>query len=71
MGVKLFAGQTAKPGQILVRQRGTTLLPGKNVGKGNDNTLFALKTGKVSFTTKRKYGFDRSQRIAKVVHVLP
>ena len=69
LGVKLFAGQQAKAGQILIRQRGTKFLPGKNVGLGKDHTLFALKQGIVSFATKRKRGFDNSQRIAKVVNV--
>ena len=69
LGVKLFAGQTAKAGQILIRQRGTKFLPGKNVGVGKDHTLFALRQGIVSFTTKRKKGFDNSQRIAKVIHI--
>ena len=71
LGVKLFAGQEAKPGQILIRQRGTKFLPGKNVGTGKDYTLFALKQGVVQFTTKRKKGFDNSQRVVKVVHVVP
>ena len=71
LGVKLFGGQIAKAGQIIIRQRGTKFLPGKNVGTGTDYTLFALKKGTVQFTTKRKQGFDNSQRIAKVVHVIP
>lgn len=69
LGVKLFAGEQAKAGQILIRQRGTKFLPGKNVGLGRDHTLFALKQGIVSFATKRKRGFDNSQRIAKIVNV--
>jgi large subunit ribosomal protein L27 len=71
LGVKLFEGQLAKPGQILVRQRGTKFLPGKNVKRAGDDTLYALKEGVVRFTTKRKRGFDNSQRIAKVVNVEP
>ena len=70
LGIKLFAGEKAKAGQILVRQRGTKLFAGKNVGMGKDNTLFALKEGIVRFSTKRKLGFDRSQRIVKVVHII-
>jgi len=70
LGVKLFAGQEAKEGQILIRQRGTKFLPGKNVARGNDDTLFALKKGVVQFTTKNKRGFDRSQRLAKVVNIV-
>ncbi|MDP6704083.1 MAG: 50S ribosomal protein L27 [archaeon] len=70
LGVKLFAGQAAKAGQILIRQRGTKFLPGKNVGIGRDDTLFALSQGIVQFTTRRKTGFDSRQRIAKVVNVI-
>jgi len=54
LGVKLFGGQFAKAGSILVRQRGTKHHPGENVGIGKDHTLFALITGKVEF--KRKTG---------------
>lgn len=70
LGVKLSAGQEARPGQILIRQRGTKFLPGRNVGTGKDYTLFALKQGVVRFTTKKKRGFDSSQRIVKVVSVV-
>ena len=49
LGVKMFGGQDAKPGMILVRQRGTRLHPGLNVGKGSDDTLFAKAEGKVTF----------------------
>ena len=69
LGIKLFEGQKAKVGQILVRQRGTKIFPGKNVGRGNDDTLYALKEGKVSFTTKRKKSFDKSQRTVKIINV--
>ena len=70
LGVKLFAGQVAKTGQILIRQRGSKFLPGKNVKMGRDDTLFALAPGIVQFTTKRKRGFDNRQRIAKVVNIV-
>mgnify|MGYP000064765204 FL=1 len=69
LGIKLFAGEKAKAEQILVRQRGTKLFAGTNVGMGKDNTLFALKEGIVQFSTKRKQAFDRSQRIVKIVHI--
>lgn len=49
LGVKEFAGEVVKAGAILVRQRGTPLHPGKNVGKGKDDTLFALVDGLVQF----------------------
>lgn len=62
LGVKRFAGQQVKAGSILVRQRGTPFKPGENVGRGNDDTLFAKVTGEVKFETKGK---------RKVVSVLP
>ena len=53
LGVKLFGGQTVKPGMILVRQRGTKWHPGINVGKGSDDTLFAKAGGTVTFHRMR------------------
>ncbi len=52
LGVKLFGGQNAKAGNIIVRQRGTVHNPGQNVGIGKDHTLFALVDGIVTFTKK-------------------
>ena len=69
LGVKLSNGQTAKIGDIIVRQRGTDVMPGKNVGLGKDHTLFALKPGKVSFGKKRKTHFDGSVKVKKIVSV--
>ena len=57
LGVKIFGGQVAKAGNILVRQRGTQHHPGENVGIGKDHTLFALVDGNVVF---RKKGNNRS-----------
>lgn len=70
LGVKLYEGQTTKTGQVLIRQRGTKFLPGKNVGRGGDDTLYALKKGLVHFKTKRVRRFDDSQRKAKIVEVI-
>ena len=53
LGVKLFGGQTAKAGNIIVRQRGTKHNPGINVGLGKDHTLFALTNGEVEFKRKK------------------
>ncbi len=53
LGVKLFGGQFAKAGNIIVRQRGTKHRPGDNVGLGRDHTLFALINGTVKFQKKR------------------
>ena len=49
LGVKLFGGQAAIPGNIIVRQRGTRMFPGAGVGMGSDHTLFALVEGQVTF----------------------
>jgi large subunit ribosomal protein L27 len=57
LGVKIFGGQAAISGNIIVRQRGTQHHPGENVGMGKDHTLFALTDGHVKFTRKRN---DRS-----------
>lgn len=70
LGIKLQAGQPVRPGMIIVKQRGTKILPGKNVKRGGDDTLYALKAGLVKFTTKRKKCFDNSQRLVKVVSVV-
>lgn len=69
LGIKLFDGQKAKVGQILVRQRGTKFLPGKNVVRGGDDTLYALKEGIVRFVTKKKKNFNGSRKVVKVVNV--
>lgn len=71
LGVKIFAGQNVKPGMIIIRQRGTKFLPGKNVRCGRDDTLFAVKEGVVSFKTKNKTRFDGSRKNVKVVNVHP
>lgn len=69
LGVKLFAGEQAKQGDIIVRQRGTRVLPGAHVGVGKDHTLFALKDGVVSFRTARKTSFDGSKSVKSVVDI--
>jgi large subunit ribosomal protein L27 len=53
LGVKKYGGEHVIPGNILVRQRGTKVHPGSNVGMGTDHTLFALTEGSVEFATKR------------------
>lgn len=70
LGIKLFAGQKAKIGSILARQRGTKFLPGRNVKRAGDDTLYAIKDGVVKFKTIRKIGFDKKQRIAKIIEVM-
>ena len=70
LGIKLADGQKAKVGMIIVRQRGSKYLPGKNVGLGKDYTLFALKEGVVRFQEKNKTTFTGAKRLAKVVNVI-
>ena len=70
LGVKINQGQAISAGQIILRQRGTTILPGDNVGVGKDYTLFALKAGKVSFGTKRKTSFNNDIVRKKTVSVV-
>ena len=71
LGIKLFGGQPAQPGSIIVRQRGSKFLPGKNVRRGKDDTLYAIAEGIVKFVTKKIKRFDGSRRTAKVVNVEP
>ena len=54
LGVKTFGGEKVTAGSILIRQRGTSFLPGNNVGKGKDDTLFALKDGIVNFQSIKR-----------------
>ena len=70
LGIKLYAGEKARIGAIIVRQRGTRILPGKNVGVGTDHTLFALKDGIVSYTQKRKQNFNSRTVIKKIANVI-
>lgn len=70
LGIKLYAGEKANSGSIIVRQRGTKILPGKNVGLGKDHTLFALKPGIVGFSTKRKISIDNRIETKKVADVI-
>jgi large subunit ribosomal protein L27 len=58
LGVKLAAGAKARPGMIIVRQRGTRIMAGENVKVGKDHTLFAMAEGTVAFRTARKTSFD-------------
>jgi len=69
LGIKLYAGETAQPGSILVRQRGTKFLPGKNVRRGRDDTLYATSRGIVKFSKKRKTNFDGRKKFLSLVSV--
>lgn len=66
LGTKLYAGEMAKPGSIIIRQRGTVILAGENTKIGKDHTIYAVKAGKVSFGSKRKVGFN-GKIVKKVV----
>ncbi|HEY1251982.1 MAG TPA: 50S ribosomal protein L27 [Thermoanaerobaculia bacterium] len=66
LGVKAFGGQTVTGGTILVRQRGTRFVPGVNVGRGKDDTLFAKVAGVVRYQDKGRLG--RTISIEPVVH---
>ncbi len=69
LGVKLADGAKARPGMIIVRQRGTKVMAGKNVRVGRDHTLFAMAEGVVIFSSKRKRNFDGKIVRKKVVSV--
>ena len=69
LGIKLYEGEAAKVGDIIVRQRGTVVLAGTNVAVGRDHTLFAMKAGTVEFGDKRKSNFDGTQTVRKIVSV--
>ena len=70
LGIKLADGQNAQPGSIIVRQRGTGVMAGTNVGIGKDHTLFALKSGTVKFGSKRKISFNNDTVVKKTVSVV-
>lgn len=70
LGVKLFDGQKANPGSIIIRQRGAKFFAGKNVRRGGDDTLYAAKKGVIQFATKKRTRFDGNKRLVKVVNVI-
>mgnify|MGYP000966105142 CR=1 FL=1 len=70
LGVKLSDGQSAKAGNIIIRQRGTKYHPGENVRRGNDDTLFSVVDGKVKFSTKKLKKFDGNLKTTKIVSVI-
>ncbi len=69
LGTKLYAGEKAGVGSIIIRQRGLKILPGKNIGIGRDHTLFALKEGIVEFSRVRKTRFDGTVTVKRAVNV--
>lgn len=70
LGVKLHEGETAHAGNVLIRQRGSKYWPGKNVKKGGDDTLYAIKNGKIKFTNRTKTDFTGHRKVVKVVNVM-
>ena len=70
LGIKLSDGSSARPGMVIVRQRGTKIEAGTNVRIGRDHTLFAVAAGSVVYRTRRKRGFDGHLTRKKVVDVV-
>jgi large subunit ribosomal protein L27 len=71
LGVKRADGAVVNIGEIIVRQRGTKIMAGKNIGIGKDHTLFALIAGIVKFGRKRKTNFDGRKTVRSIVSVAP
>jgi len=71
LGIKAYDGEIIKIGQIIIRQRGSKYLAGKNVKVGSDDTIYAMADGIVKFSSKTKKLYDGSLRSAKVVSVVP
>jgi large subunit ribosomal protein L27 len=69
LGIKVNSGERASAGAVVVRQRGTDVLPGSNVGMGKDHTLYALKEGVVTITDTRKTHFDGAAKRKKIVNI--
>ncbi len=70
LGVKRSDGSSVTPGQVIVRQRGTKIMAGRNVGLGRDHTIFSMATGIVKFRTVRKGNFDGTRSIRRMVDVV-
>ncbi len=69
LGLKLYGGEMARAGSIIVRQRGTKYRPGKNTKLGKDDTLFAVKAGVVNFNKKKVKKFNGKLEYAQIVNV--
>jgi large subunit ribosomal protein L27 len=70
LGTKLYDGEKAQAGSVIIRQRGTKILAGKNTRLGKDHTIFSLVVGKVKFGTTRRTRFDGKSSVKKIVHVI-
>lgn len=71
LGTKVYDGQLVHAGSVIVRQRGTTIHPGKNVKKGVDDTLFAAISGKVKFTQRKRKRFDGKVKLTRFANIIP
>ncbi|MBI2021168.1 50S ribosomal protein L27 [Candidatus Giovannonibacteria bacterium] len=70
LGIKLYDGERAKAGYVLVRQRGTKFIPGEGADIGKDDTIFAMREGIVKYKPKRKTNFNGSTKTVNLVSVL-
>ena len=71
LGIKVNDGQAVKNGEVIIRQRGTYFVAGRNVKRAGDDTLLALVPGTVNIASRKKTNFDRSQSKVKLVSVVP
>jgi large subunit ribosomal protein L27 len=71
LGVKLFDGQIAKVGAIIIRQRGTRVHPGENVRRGKDDTLYSVAEGLIKFSNKRMLKYTNHLKKTRFVSVIP
>ena len=69
LGTKLYDGEVAQSGSIIIRQRGTKIVAGKNVAVGKDHTIFAKTAGTVKFGTKRKLSFNGRMKVMRSVSI--
>jgi len=69
LGTKLYDGEMARAGNIIVRQRGTKIVAGKGTAVGKDHTIFAKTDGKVKFATKRQLGFNGRVKVMSTVSI--
>ena len=69
LGIKVNDNEAVKVGEVIVRQRGTHYVPGRNVSRGGDDTIYAAVTGVVKFTSSKKTRFDRNTRYVTLVNV--
>ena len=70
LGVKLFAGEKARPGMVLIRQRGTKFCQGKGVRRAGDDTLYAEASGTIAFSQKRVTRFDGTTKRKTIISIV-